>query len=678
MQETREIYWNIGHWVIIPLYTLVVVVFGIVLWGFYRRYRVWRIGKPLARRDHFGVRTSYFLRTTFTQQRVLRVLTAGLPHALFFWGLAVLFLGSLLIMLQTDLLSPAFHFVFLKGSTYQLFSLATDLAGLAAIVGLVALAVRRFIVRPKGLVTIVDDYLVYSLLFGSLIGGFMLEAARMAATELPNNPALAHWSPVGLMLARALGGISVPGLESLHRILWWVHLGSVFAIIAIIPFTKLRHVFTTPLNYLFRSHEEKGASASLDLESDTTEQFGAAKVVDLSWKDIYDSDACTSCKRCQDRCPAWQTEKPLSPMTLVQEIGRVAFTDPTNGLVEAVSTDAIWACTTCRACQEICPAEIEHVNKVIELRRNLVLMEGSFPDDGVESAARSVEMSGNPFGVGNAGRGHWAEDNDVPIIADGGPMDVLYFAGCYASFDPRNQKVASAFTKVCRAAGVRVGVLGKAEKCCGEPMRKLGNEYLYQMLAEENIAAISGSGAEKVVVTCPHCFNTLTRDYRELGLQVVVEHHTTFIDGLIRTGRLPLAPGKFSCTYHDSCYMGRYMDIYAEPRHVLAAVGANVTEMRKHAGESYCCGGGGGRVLADERLGTRISASRIEQAQETQAPLLVSNCPFCLAMFEDAIGEIESRETLRVQDLAEVVAERLVPNLDQVKTLDESKIVGVS
>jgi Fe-S oxidoreductase/nitrate reductase gamma subunit len=659
MNDTREIYWNVGHWVIIPMYALVALVFGLVAYGFLRRYRIWRSGKPLDRRDHLGSRIAYFVRTTLDQKRVLRVMGGGLPHALFFWGFVALFVGTLLVMLQADLLHPVFGITILKGRFYKAFSLVTDVAGLVAIAALAALLIRRFVIRPKGLVTIADDYLMHGLLFAILITGFLIEAARMAVTEVPTGASLASWSPGGLLLAQAFGGLGAESLATMHRAIWWIHLGLVFAFISVIPFTKLRHMFTTPVNYLIRSHDAKGTMLTLDLEDETAEQFGAAHVGDLRWKDIYDADACTACKRCQDRCPAWSTEKPLSPMTLVQEIGAVAFRDSAEELVQAISADAIWACTTCRACQEICPAEIEHVDKIIELRRNLVLMEGAFPGAEVESAARSTEMSGNPLGLTGSARADWAEDLSLPIVPCDDPIEVLYFVGCYASFDPRNQKVARAFVEICHAAGVRVGILGKREKCCGEPMRKLGNEYLYRMMAADNIAAIAGSGATRVVATCPHCFNTLKRDYRELGLEVTVEHHTTFIGGLIESGRLAVSPAPLQCTYHDSCYLGRYMDLYAEPRAVLAAIGASVTEMVKHREESFCCGGGGGRVLADERLGTRISAARVLQARETQAPWLVSNCPFCLTMFEDAIGAADCGETLRARDLAEVVLERL-------------------
>jgi Fe-S oxidoreductase len=299
------------------------------------------------------------------------------------------------------------------------------------------------------------------------------------------------------------------------------------------------------------------------------------------------------------------------------------------------------------------------VNKIVEMRRNLVLMQGEFPGEEVMVAVNNVEVNGNPFGLAYAARGDWAQGLDVTIMGDGGAVDILYFVGCYASFDKRNQEVARNFIKICNAAGVRVGILGKEEKCCGEPLRKLGNEYLYQMMAQENIELIKAYGVKKIVTTCPHCLNTLGRDYRDLGLEAEVEHYTVFMDRLIQAGGLSLEPHQFDYTYHDSCYLGRYKDIIQEPRNVLHAAGGRINEMERSEYESFCCGAGGGRILAEEKLGSRINVKRVKMAEATGAPLLVSNCPFCLTMFEDGIKTGDCEGKLQVRDLAEIVAERL-------------------
>jgi len=659
MEATREIYWNVGHGVLLPMYLFTLIAFAALGYGFYRRVQVYRLGRALNRLDDLGLRLQLLVKNLFGQFKVLRVTGPGLTHALFFWGFLLLFIGTLLVMLQADFTQPLFDLVILKGTFYKVFSLVLDLAGLVALATLAGFALRRFLVKPEGLKTIRDDYLIHLLLALILVTGFLVEGARMAVTELRLNPELARLSPIGLMVAKLIAGFDEQSLRDLHRFGWWLHFFLVIGFIVAIPWTKLRHLFTTPANYLIADLREKGSIATLNLEEEGVERFGVEQVCDLAWKDIYDADACTACKRCQDRCPAWATDKPLSPMRVVQQIGEVAFGSPEANLVDTVSRDVLWACTTCRACQEICPADIEHVNKIIDMRRSLALMQGDLPGDEVTVAFNNYEVNGNPFGMAYAGRGDWSEGLEIGQFCDGAQADILYFVGCYASFDRRNKEVARNFVRICNAAGVRLAILGKEEKCCGEPARKLGNEYLYQMMAQENIELIKGYGIKKIVATCPHCLNTIGRDYRDLGLEVEVEHYTVFIDRLMREGRLTLDARAFDFTYHDSCYIGRYKDLFEEPRSVLAAAGGRISEMEKGRYESFCCGAGGGLILAEEKLGSRISEKRVKMAQATGAPLLVSNCPFCLTMFEDGIKTGGCEGMLQVRDLAEIVAERL-------------------
>ncbi len=659
MESSREIYWNIGHGVVIPMYFCALVTFALFAWGFYRRLAVYRHGKPLNRLDLLPERVFHMLRSVLSQTQVLRVPGPGVLHALFFWGFGLLFIGTMLVMAQSDFSQPLLGVVFLKGSFYKLFSLVLDLAGLVSLLMLGGFLLRRLIVKPEGLETLRDDYVAHMLLFAILITGFVVEGIRMAATELQTNPDLARFSPVGMLVGQLFVGMYTADLAFTHKILWWVHFFLAMGFIVAIPYTKLRHIFTTSANCLFADLSTKGTIATINLEDESAEQFGAAKVADLTWKDIFDADACTSCKRCQDRCPAWATSKPLSPMKVVKQIGEVAYTNPEASLAATVSEEVLWSCTTCRACQEICPANIEHVNKIIEMRRNLTLMEGSFPGDEVKTAVKNLEVNGNPFGLAYAVRGEWAAGLDVKIMGNESDVDILYFVGCYASFDKRNRDAARNFIRICNAARVRVGILGKEEKCCGEPVRKLGNEYLYQMTARENIELIKGYGVKKIVTTCPHCFNTLARDYKDLGLDVPVEHYSTYLNGLIKSSRLTLNPEPFEFTYHDSCYLGRYMDIIDEPREVLAAAGGQLTEMAESKYDSFCCGAGGGRILAEEKVGSRINVARVEMAKATGAPLVVSNCPFCLTMFEDGIKSRGCEGELLVKDLAEIVAERI-------------------
>ena len=661
MEATREIYWNVGHGLgtLGPMYLLTLLAIGAFVWGCWKRLAVYRQGKPLDRCDQPLARLAAMLKLAILQTKVLRVPGPGLAHALFFWSFGVVFVGTVLIVIQADFTDLLFDRRFLTGTFYKLFSLALDLGGLVAVLMLGGLFVRRYLVRPAGLLNSGDDLLMHGLLLAIIVSGFVIEGARMAATELGKNDALALWSPIGLVVGKIVFPLSPGTLLALHKGLWWLHLALALAFIALIPFSKFRHLLTTTVNGFFADRGPTGKLVTLDLEDENSEGFGARRVGDFTWKDLFDTDACTLCKRCQDRCPAYTTDKPLSPMRLISDLGEAARTMPDRDLLEAIGREAIWACTTCRACQDICPASVEHVNKIVELRRNLVLMEGEFPGEEVMKAMEQTEVNGNPLGMGYAGRADWSEGLEVATLAEDSDVDILYFVGCYASFDKRNIKVAKAFVSLCQTAGIKVGILGKEEKCCGEPMRKMGNEYLYQTLAMENIERIQGYGVQKIVTACPHCFNTLAKDYVDLGLAVEVEHHATFLARLIAEGRLAPSGGAFSCTYHDSCYLGRYNDIYQAPRDLIAAAGGTLQEMAKNRDQAFCCSGGGGRILAEEKLGTRINVRRVEMALETGAGLLLANCPFCLTMFEDGVKGANAEDRLAAKDIAEILVERV-------------------
>jgi Fe-S oxidoreductase/nitrate reductase gamma subunit len=660
MEFTREIYWNVGHsaWTLVPMYVLAIGAVVFVFWSFLQRCKVYRLGKELNRFDNPAARTGDMVKDIILQRRVLRGGGAGLLHGMLFWGFLLLIVGTTLVFIQADFTDPLFDLVFLKGTFYLIFSITLDLAGLVVLGMLGGLFFRRYLIRPEGLETKRDDAIMHAMLFVIVITGFVVEGARMAVTEL--GTPLALWSPVGLVFAHLLTGLSEPALLTLHRLTWWLHLLLVIVFISIIPFTKFRHLVTTSANYFFADRGPKGKLSSLDLEDEEAEKFGATQVGDMSWKDIFDADACTLCKRCQDRCPAWTTDKPLSPMKVVNQIGETAFGEPDRDLLEIIGKEAIWACTTCRACQEICPASIEHVPKLVDLRRSMVLMEGEFPGEEVMAAMEQTEVNGNPLGSGYASRGDWAMELGVPLVGEAAEVDVLYFVGCYGSFDKRNIRIARSFVALCEAAGVKVGILGKDEKCCGEPMRKMGNEYLYQSLAMENIEQLASCGVGTVVTTCPHCYNTLAKDYRDFGFTLEVLSYTVFLEQLIVSGRLQLKAADFSCTYHDSCYLGRHNDIYEPPRSLIRAAGGTIVEMDRSRAESFCCSAGGGRIMADENIGERISVKRVQMAAATGAPELVSNCPFCLTMFEDGVKSADLEEKLKPRDIAEILAERLV------------------
>jgi Fe-S oxidoreductase/nitrate reductase gamma subunit len=659
MEFSREIYWNVGHEVstLLPMYLLTIASIAILISAFMKRVKVYKQGQSVDRLDQLPVRILNLIKNVLLQSKVLWVKGPGLAHGLFFWGFFLLFLGTCLIVVQADFTDLLFDVKFLKGNFYLFFSVVLDMAGLVAVLMLGGLFVRRYFVRPEGLETSKDDAIMHGLLFAILISGFVIEGARMAVTELGTS--LSYWSPVGLAFAKGMADLGEESLRSVHSLTWWFHLLLVITFIVLIPFTKFRHIFTTSLNYLFEDLSPTGKLVSLDMEDEEAESFGASAITDLTWKDIFDTDACTQCKRCQDLCPAHNTDKPLSPMKIVNKIGEVAFENPEGNLIEACDKDAVWSCTTCLACQDICPASIEHVKKIVDMRRNMVLMEGEFPGEEVMTAMEQTEVNGNPLGLGYASRGDWAEEMGIKPLSEDPDVDILYFVGCYASFDKRNIKIAKSFVTLCQAAGIKVGILGKEEKCCGEPMRKMGNEYLYQSLALENVELIKGYNVKKVVTTCPHCFNTLAKDYRDFGFEIEVESYTVFLEDLLKTDKLKVNAEELHCTYHDSCYLGRHNDIYDAPRSLIKAAGGQIAEMDKNRAQAFCCSAGGGRIMAEEKLGDRINIKRVEMAVETGAPTLLSNCPFCLTMFEDGVKGADVEDKLNTKDIAEVLAERL-------------------
>lgn len=666
MEITREIYWNVGHgaMTLIPMYLFAFLGIGAIIYGFYKRYQVYKIGKPLNRTDNIGERISFMFENMIGQVKVVRSDGAGIFHSLFFWSFILLFIGTCLIVIQADFSELFFDYVFLKGAFYKVFSIVLDIAGLLAIFMLSGLFIRRYFIKPEGLETSRDDMIMHILLFAILFTGFLIEGTRMAATEMKTNPEWMIYSPVGMVIAKIVSGMADTSLLFFHKILWWMHFFLVIVFFVIIPRTKFRHIFTTTANYMFSDMGPTGKLITIDLEDEDSDSFGASKVTDFTWKDIFDRDACTKCKRCQDACPAYNTGKPLSPMEVINKIGDVAFNDPEKNLIDEIGQDSIWACTTCFACQDICPASIEHVSKLIELRRNLVLMEGEFPGEEVMSAMDNVEVNGNPMGLAMAARGDWTEGLDVVIMSDfteteEDKIDVIYFVGCYASFDSRNIKIARNFIKICNSSGIHVGILGKEEKCCGEPVRKMGNEYLYQSVAAENIENLKKYGDIKIVTTCPHCFNTLNKDYRDFGFETEVEHYTVFLNRLMEEDRIPMKVLGFNCTYHDSCYLARHNDIVDEPRELLEAVGANIVEMDLHKKDGFCCSAGGGRIIAEEKIGEKMNVKRVNMARETGAPVLISNCPFCMTMFEDGIKMADCEDSLKVKDLSEVIVQRL-------------------
>ncbi len=681
MVPQREIYWNIpGHVLLYLIFAVSVLFF---CRGVYQYYKRLQVGRPAGRKERPGERMRGVLSQVFGHGRILRDYYPGIMHFILFWGFVIMTFGTAMVALEADLGLPV-----MRGAFYLWLSLFLDVAGLAAIIAIAVFWFRRYVQRPDRLDTVADDGYSLLLIMFILVTGFLLEAFRIVATADP----WAAWTPVGLVLSYLFAGLGVEDLKIFHRITWWVHLFSAMGFFAYIPYSKLSHIFLMPINIYFRSLEPKGTLQPINFEDEEQESFGVANVEEFTWKQLLDTEACTRCGRCQDNCPAYLSKKPLSPKGMTQDIkshyrvkaplllaargganaegdksrqeaaatGETAAAVMEQSLIgDVISEEAIWACTTCRSCQEQCPAMVEHIDKIIDLRRNLVLMESRFPSE-MQLAFRNMENNGNPWGVGWAKRADWAQDLGVPTMAEIGQADLLFWPGCAGAFDDRNKKVAVAVVKILQSAGINFAILGTEEKCCGDSARRLGNEYLFQSLAQENIETMKGYGVTKIVTTCPHCLNTMAKDYPQFGGHFEVIHHTQLILELVRQGKIK--PARFldsAVTYHDSCYLGRYNDIYLAPRELVKAIpGVTLKEMERREERSFCCGAGGGRMWLEEHGEEKMYVMRTEQALSTGAAVVATACPFCLTMMVDGL-KFKEQEGVQAMDLAELIAQSI-------------------
>ena len=660
---TREIFWNIGVYGYI-LYSLLIPLAIILAYAVYKRYRLWRLGQPDNRFENLGKSIWSFVVTGVVDglihRRFLRDPYPGIIHFLIFWGCIIFLLAAAIDFIT--------HYAIggLAGAPYLGLSLAVDAFGILVLAGVIIAAFRRYIQRPERLDNRLEDAIALALVFLVVLTGFIIEGLRIAAL----NPPWEVWSPGGWVLAQLFSGLSEGTLLTLHASFWWFHVALTLGAIVYVAltFSSLAHIVVAPFNVLFRSMRPKGALVPIDLE--TAETYGVAKINDFTWKQLLDLDSCTRCGRCQDNCPAYLSGKPLSPKKVIQDLKRHWLVagpallakkgnggNPDTSLIgDIITEDEIWACTTCRACQEVCPVFVEHIDKIIDLRRNLVLEQAQIPDT-AEGVLRCIEDRGHSCRGTTATRMDWCQGLDLKLLSEDRGVDVLYWVGCAATLEDRNMKVAGAFARVLKAAGVNFAIMGEEETCCGEPARRLGNEYLFQMQALKNIEVFKSYGTQKVVVSCPHCFNTFKNEYPQFGGELEVLHHSQFIADLLRQGRLKLTNGlEQTITYHDACYLGRHNDIYDSPREILKSIPQlRLVEMERNCSRSFCCGGGGGHFWMEEREGVRISEMRTEQALKTNACILATACPYCLQMFEDAIKAKEAAESLKAMDIAELV-----------------------
>lgn len=691
MEPTREIYGNIVGGEVVYLFML--VSFGVLGWALYRRVRLWQQGRPENRFEDLGRRLKAMLLHGLGQKKTLREGAPGLLHFLMYSGFIVLFIGTLMIAVQEDL-----GIEFLHGPFYLFYSLTLDVFGLLCIIGVAGLTYRRYVLKPTGLDNRREDLIILLLFLAVLGTGFLVEGARIGGTELRQHPDWAAWSPVGAFVAVVFRGLGASESTFLgwHRFWWWTHMVITFGFLTYIGFSKLGHLIFSPVNiffHKFRANGELAPIAELDkaLEGDEEAmervRFGAATLSDFTWKQLLDLDACTRCGRCQDNCPAWLSGKPLSPKFVILDLqrhmnatakaalsGAEASENGVSMIGDVITEDVLWSCTTCRACEEHCPVSIEHIDTIVDMRRNLVLEQGRMPET-AEAALRSLEQRGHPWRGTQETRSGWTEGLSIPTIADNPEAEYLFWVGCTGALVDRNIQVTKALATILQEAGVSFAILGDEEGCTGDPARRLGNEYLFQLLAQQNVETLNNYNIKKIVTHCPHCFNTLKNEYPQFGGHFEVIHHSQLLARLIEAGHIrPSQELTEKVTFHDACYLGRHNDVFAEPRQTLQAIpGTQMQEMRWNQRKGLCCGAGGGHAWMEINIGRRVNHIRTEQAMETGASVVATGCPFCMQMFEDGVRSKGVEENMRVQDIAELIAASLPSRQNGSNTLDGPK-----
>jgi Fe-S oxidoreductase/nitrate reductase gamma subunit len=653
----RDTFWNVPLWAQIALYVGGVVAVAVFAYGLARRVRLWRGGGPEDRFDRLPQRVRLVALHALGQARVLSQAYPGIMHATMFWGFLALFMGTVLATIDYDITLPFFGLKLLKGTFYLLYEAVLDLFGLFFVIGLGMAVWRRFVVRPPRLDPTAHFAGVLALLFVINVTGFIMEAARLAAVR----PEWAPWSPVGWALAQVMlgAGMSEEALRATHLGVWLFHAAISLGFIALVPYSYFVHLVTTPLNIFFAKLGPRGEIPAIaDIEQ--AESLGVSRIEEFSWKRRLDFDACLECGRCQAVCPAYLAGSALSPKRVIVKLKRHLhgqLPGPIHGTL--IAADELWACTTCMACVEECPAFIDIVDTIIDLRRYLALSEGALPSTAPQSL-QNIQRAGNPWGLPAGDRLAWAEGLDVPLMEEGREVEYLYWVGCSAAYDKRNQAIARAMVKILKTAGVSFGVMAE-ERCHAEVARRLGEEYLYQTVQQENVAAVKQYRFRKVLAHCPHCFNTIKNEFPQFGGAFEVVHHSTLIRELLESGRLqPRKPLPARLVFHDSCYLGRYNGIFEAPRAVARAVpGLEVIDPPRARERGLCCGGGGGHMWMEVPAEKRVNVIRVEELLGTRADVVGTACPFCLAMVDLGRKVAGAEERLQVKDISELVAESL-------------------
>jgi Fe-S oxidoreductase/nitrate reductase gamma subunit len=686
MNPTRETFGNIPHESVVLFYWLAGLSVAVFAYGIWRRFRLWKKGIPIGVRDLIAGRSKEIWGKL--KPRLLRLLTEGLgqkrvtgrglagwSHVVMFAGFMMLFLGT--TMLEIDHLAAGVSeaLKFHKGTYYVVYEFTLDIFGLLFLAGCIYFLWRRTR-RPPSLGHRATDWYVLGSFLAIGITGYVVEALRIV-WQHPTGIG-AHCSPVGLLIAQCFSGLPDTAARTSHLALWWIHAVLVFGFIMSVPFTRLLHLITGPLN-LFFAPGGLGKLVPLRMEEvEKTERIGVSTIDHFDQQQLLSLDACMECGRCEDACPAFATDKPLTPKGVVQDLKRHMTTalnhrapgkpDGSNGKEPplhggVIHAETLWSCTACSACVRVCPVRIDPLTLITDMRRNRV-GEGTLSGTAA-TALRRMQSSGNPWGLPAADRANWAEGLNVPIAKEKPDFELLYWVGCAGSYDRRAQRVSRAMVKLLQHAQVNFAILGREEKCTGESARRLGDEFLFQELAQVNITTLEKYKVRKILTQCPHCLNSLLKDYAQFGGQYELIHHTQFLQQLIAEGRLKVEGTSASddaVTFHDPCYLARVNQIYDAPRLVLTAGRASsapidLREMPRNREKTFCCGAGGGRMWMEEDPKKRVCSVRSAEALATGAKTVAVGCPFCLTMMTDGVAV--QNESARVLDVAEILAERL-------------------
>ncbi len=670
----REVFGNIPDPIVVLFYVGLAAFLWLTFHLFAQRAASWEQGSGDRRTGQWEERFKK-LSEGLRMKTLMRDRRAGVMHSLIYYGFIVLFLGT--VTLEIDHLLPS-NLKFLHGVVYQGYSAILDLASLVFLGGLALAFAGRYLIpewriRSK---TKPEDMWILGVLALIGITGLLTEAARIS---LAGRPEFELWSFVGYPLSYLFPVATASGW---HQFFWIFHVVAFVAFLVILPVTKLRHMVTSPANLFLSARERpKGAMREMPnlLEVEDIDTIGASVVTDLTWKQIFDTDACTICGRCTSVCPANITGKPLDPREMVLKTGEVAAAnagvspplsttatlEAAGSLFDRIHPDEVFACTTCRACDEICPVNIEILDRILDMRRYLTLMESEFPTE-LGKAFVAMENQSNPWGLSQQARADWTSELDfeVPVFGQNGKdsAEYLWFVGCAGSFDDRNTAVSVSLARLLNRAGIDFAILGTAELCNGDPARRSGNEFVFQQLALQNIETFEELGVEKIITQCAHCFNTLGNEYRQFGGEYEVVHHSQLLAELLRQGRIdePVKANgeKKTIAYHDPCYLGRHNDVYVAPREVVAGSGNDVVEMERSGTRALCCGAGGARFWMEETTGKKVNIERAEEALSTEADEIAVACPFCFVMLDDGVKEL-GRDDVPVRDIAMILADGL-------------------